>query len=69
FADFFLALTDGKKTRPELASRAHFGRVKKRPTVGRRKNLLWVVSTTYGASVRRPTVGRFYEVSGGGSRN
>ena len=32
---------------------------KKRPTVGRRKNLLWVVYATYGRSVRRPTVGFF----------
>ena len=32
---------------------------KKRPTVGRRKNLLWVVNATYGRSVRRPTVGFF----------
>ena len=34
-------------------------RGKKRPTVGRRKNLLWVVSPTYGRSHRRPTVGLF----------
>ena len=32
---------------------------KKRPTVGRRKNLLWVVDATYRGSVRRPTVGFF----------
>ena len=32
------------------------GRGKKRPTVGRRKNLLWVVSPTYRGSLRRPTV-------------
>ncbi|ERJ71854.1 hypothetical protein HMPREF1556_01090 [Porphyromonas sp. oral taxon 278 str. W7784] len=36
-----------------------FRRAKKRPTVGRRKNLLWVVSPTYGRSHRRPTVGSF----------
>ncbi|ERJ72794.1 hypothetical protein HMPREF1556_00523 [Porphyromonas sp. oral taxon 278 str. W7784] len=30
---------------------------KKRPTVDRRKNLLWVVMTTYRRSHRRPTVG------------
>ena len=29
----------------------------KRPTVGRQRNLLWVVSTTYRGSQRRPTVG------------
>ncbi len=34
-------------------------RVKKRPTVGRRKNLLWVVNAAYRGSVRRPTVGFF----------
>ena len=34
-------------------------RAKKRPTVGRRKNLLWVVDATYRGSVRRPTVGPF----------
>ena len=33
--------------------------VKKDPTVGRRKNLLWVVETTYRGSQRRPTVGFF----------
>ena len=32
------------------------GRGKKRPTVGRQKNLLWVVSPTYCGSLRRPTV-------------
>ena len=32
---------------------------KKRPTVGRRKNLLWVVDATYGRSSRRPTVDPF----------
>ena len=32
---------------------------KKDPTVGRRKNLLWVASTTYGRSLWRPTVGFF----------
>ena len=30
-----------------------------RPTVGRRKNLLWVVDATYRRSSRRPTVGFF----------
>ena len=30
-----------------------------RPTVGRRKNLLWVVDATYGRSSRRPTVDPF----------
>ena len=35
------------------------GRGKKRPTVGRRKNLLWVVSPTYRGSLRRPTVDPF----------
>ena len=38
------------------------GRGKKRPTVGRRKNLLWVVSTTYGRSHRRPTVDPIFGV-------
>ena len=38
------------------------GRGKKRSTVGRRKNLLWVVMTTYRGSHRRPTVGRFLGV-------
>ena len=38
------------------------GRGKKRSTVGRRKNLLWVVMTTYHGSHRRPTVGRFLGV-------
>ena len=33
---------------------------KKRPTVGRRKNLLWVASPTYRRSLRRPTVGFFF---------
>ena len=33
---------------------------KKRPTVGRRKNLLWVVDATYGRSSSRPTVGLFF---------
>ncbi len=36
------------------------GRGKKRSTVGRRKNLLWVVMTTYRGSHRRSTVGRFW---------
>ena len=33
--------------------------VKKDPTVGRRKNLLWVGRPTYRGSQRRPTVGFF----------
>ncbi len=41
------------------------GRGKKRSTVGRRKNLLWVVSTTYRGSHRRPTVGLFWGVPEG----
>ena len=36
------------------------GRGKKRSMVGRRKNLLWVVMTTYRGSHRRSTVGRFW---------
>ncbi len=39
------------------------GRGKKRPTVGRRKNLLWVVSPTYRGSLRRPTVDPFWAPS------
>ncbi|ERJ72522.1 hypothetical protein HMPREF1556_00644 [Porphyromonas sp. oral taxon 278 str. W7784] len=35
-------------------------RGKKKPTVGRRKNLLWVASPTYRRSLRRPTVGFFF---------
>ena len=44
-----------------ISSRLEYGlgRSKKRSTVGRRKNLLWVVMTTYRGSHRRPTVGRF----------
>ena len=38
------------------------GRGKKRSTVGRRKNLLWVVMMTYRGSHRRSTVGRFWGV-------
>ena len=34
-----------------------YAQAKKRPTVGRSKNLLWVASTTYRGSVDRPTVG------------
>ncbi|ERJ71162.1 hypothetical protein HMPREF1556_01394 [Porphyromonas sp. oral taxon 278 str. W7784] len=41
------------------APRATSRRVKKDPTVGRRKNLLWVVKATYRGSSRRPTVGFF----------
>ncbi len=41
------------------------GRGKKRSTVGRRKNLLWVVSPIHGRSHRRPTVGRFWGVPKG----
>ena len=40
---------------------------KNRPTVGRRKNLLWVVSTTYGRSQERPTVGPIWGSSEGGA--
>ena len=36
------------------------GRGKKRSTVGRQKNLLWVVRPTYRGSHRRSTVGRFW---------
>ena len=36
-----------------------FGRGEKRSTVGRRKNLQWVVDATYRGSVGRPTVGFF----------
>ena len=38
------------------------GRGKKRSTVGRRKNLLWVGQPTYRGSHRRPTVDRFLGV-------
>ena len=41
------------------------GRGKKRSTVGRRKNLLQVVSPIHGGSHRRPTVGRFWGVPKG----
>ena len=41
------------------------GRGKKRPTVGRRKNLLWVGRPTYRGSQRRPTVDRFFGVPEG----
>ena len=41
------------------------GRGKKRPTVGRQKNLLWVVSPTYRGSLRRPTVDPFWAPSEG----
>ncbi len=41
------------------------GRGKKRPTVGRQKNLLWVVSPTYRGSLRRPTVGPIWGPSEG----
>ena len=41
------------------------GRGKKRSMVGRRKNLLWVVMTTYRGSHRRSTVGRFWGVPEG----
>ena len=34
-----------------------FGRMKKRPMVGRLENLLWVVDATHGRLLRRPTVG------------
>ena len=36
------------------------GRGKKRSTVGRPKNLLWVGRPTYSGSQRRPTVDRFW---------
>ena len=48
----------GRKNHPSLREGAPEGG-KKRPTVGRRKNLLWVVDATYRRSVRRPTVGFF----------
>ena len=35
------------------------GWVQKRPTVGRRCDLLWVAIKTYCSFFRRPTVGRF----------
>ena len=38
-------------------------RGKKRPTVGRLENLLWVVDATYRGSVSRPTVGLFWVLS------
>ena len=41
------------------------GRGKKRPTVGRQKNLLWVVLTTYRGSLRRPTVDPIWAPSEG----
>ena len=37
-----------------------------RPTVGRRKNLLWVGRPTYSRSSRRPTVGFIWGLSWGG---
>ena len=45
----------------ELLRRRSEG-VKKRPTVGRRCDLLWVASETYCRFFRRPTVGRFLGV-------
>ena len=45
--------------------RAMLGGVKKGSTVGRRSDLLWVVSTTYSRFFRRPTVGRFWGVQKG----
>ena len=41
------------------------GRGKKRPTVGRQKNLLWVGRPTYGRSSRRPTVDPIWAPSEG----
>ena len=41
------------------------GREQKRPTVGRRCDLLWVVETTYSRFFGRPTVGRFWGVQKG----
>ena len=41
------------------------GKGKKRPTVGRRKILLWVVSPTYRGSLRRPTVDPIWAPSEG----
>ena len=63
-------LPEGKKSKLSvehegaIPSRLEYGlgRGKKRSTVGRRKNLLWVVMTTYRGSHRRPTVGLFLGV-------
>ena len=43
--------------------RGGLGRVQKRPTVGRRCDLLWVASETYSRFFRRPTVDRFWRIS------
>ena len=50
--------TERKRAIPSRLE-CELGRGKKRSTVGRRKDLLWVVMTTYRGSHRRPTVGRF----------
>ena len=41
------------------------GGAEKGSTVGRRSDLLWVVSTTYSRFFWRPTVGRFWGVQKG----
>ena len=59
---------EGKKSKLSVEREGAFpsrlecglGRGKKRSTVGRRKNLLWVGRPTYRGSQRRPTVGRFF---------
>ena len=66
-------LAEGKKSKLSVEREGEnsprlecgLGRGKKRSTVGRRKNLLWVVMTTYRGSQRRPTVDRFFGVPEG----
>ncbi|ERJ71475.1 hypothetical protein HMPREF1556_01316 [Porphyromonas sp. oral taxon 278 str. W7784] len=41
-------------------SRRGYGSSQIKPTVGRRCDPLWVVSTTYRRFFQRPTVGRFF---------
>ncbi len=56
--------TEHRGAIPPRLERA-LGRGKKRSTVGRRKNLLWVGRPTYCGSHRRPTVGLFLGVPEG----
>ena len=51
-------MAEGEKRAVECGWEGALERGKKRPTVGRRKNLLWVVKTTYRRSSMRSTVGR-----------
>ena len=63
-------LPEGKKSKLSVERRGAnlprlecgLGRGKKRSTVGRQKNLLWVGRPTYSGSQRRPTVDRFLGV-------